>query len=450
MALRFGTDGVRGRDAELTPEWVAALGRAAAAALGGGRFVIGRDTRRSGPMIESALAAGLAASGVDVERLGVLPTPAVAWLSATEGVPGVVISASHNPYTDNGVKLFAPGGRKLSEEVELRLEGELERLQAGGPVSSAGGTGIGTVTDRDVSAAYTEALVASLEGRRLDGLSIVLDPANGAASAVGPAVLRRLGADVRVIHAEPDGRNINAGCGSTSPHELCRTVVASGADLGLALDGDADRVHAVDHRGQLVDGDQLLAMFALDLRQRDRLRDATVVVTVMTNLGFRRAMAEHDVTAVETPVGDRHVLAALERGQWSLGGEQSGHIIFRDLATTGDGVLSGLLLADLVRRSGRPLAELAAAAMTRLPQVLRGVAVQRRPEALPKAVEAEIAAVEAELGGSGRVLVRASGTEPMVRIMVEAPTAVQAEDAAERLVAAVERACVASAASDPR
>ncbi|MBW3547568.1 MAG: phosphoglucosamine mutase [Actinobacteria bacterium] len=450
MTLRFGTDGVRGRDAELTPEWVAALGRAAAAALGGGRFVIGRDTRRSGPMIESALAAGLAASGVDVERLGVLPTPAVAWLSAAEGVPGVVISASHNPYTDNGVKLFSPGGRKLSEEVELRLEGELERLQAGGPVSSAGGTGIGTVTDRDVSGAYIEALVASLEGRRLDGLSIVLDPANGAASAVGPAVLRRLGADVRVIHAEPDGLNINAGCGSTSPDELCRTVVASGADLGLALDGDADRVHAVDHRGQLVDGDQLLAMFALDLRRRDRLRDATVVVTVMTNLGFRRAMAEHGVTAVETPVGDRHVLAALERGQWSLGGEQSGHIIFRDLATTGDGVLSGLLLADLVRRAGRPLAELAAAAMTRLPQVLRGVAVQRRPEALPEAVEAEIAAVEAELGGSGRVLVRSSGTEPMVRIMVEAPTPVQAEHAAERLVAAVERACVASAASDPR
>ncbi|MBW3644140.1 MAG: phosphoglucosamine mutase [Actinobacteria bacterium] len=450
MALRFGTDGVRGRDTELTPEWVAALGRAAASALGGERFVIGRDTRRSGPMIESALAAGLAASGVDVERLGVVPTPAVAWLSATENVPGVVISASHNPYTDNGVKLFAPGGRKLAEEVELRLEGELERLRAGGPASSAGGTAIGTVTDRDVSAAYTQALVGLLEGRRLDGLSIVLDPANGAASAVGPEVLRRLGADVRVIHAEPDGLNINAGCGSTAPGELCRTVVATGADLGLALDGDADRVHAVDHRGELVDGDQLLAMFALDLRRRDHLRDATVVVTVMTNLGFRRAMAEHGVTTVETPVGDRHVLAALERGQWSLGGEQSGHIIFRDLATTGDGVLSGVLLADLVRRAGRPLAELAAAAMTRLPQVLRGVAVERRPEVLPEAVAAEVATVEAELGGSGRVLVRPSGTEPMVRIMVEAPTPAQAEDAAERLVAAVERACTAPAGSEPR
>ncbi|MDP8987963.1 MAG: phosphoglucosamine mutase [Actinomycetota bacterium] len=450
MALRFGTDGVRGRDAELAPEWVVALGRAAASALGGARFVIGRDTRRSGPLIESALAAGLAASGVDVERLGVLPTPGVAWVSATEGVPAAVISASHNPYTDNGVKLFAAGGRKLSEEAELRLEGELERLQAGGSVRSVGGCGIGTVVDRDAGAAYTQALVASLERRRLDGLSIVLDPANGAASVIGPEVLRRLGADVRLIHAEPDGVNINVGCGSTFPDELCRTVVAAGADLGLALDGDADRVLAVDHRGELVDGDQLLAVFALDLRRRDRLRGATVVVTVMANLGFHRAMAEHGVTVVETPVGDRHVLAALERGEWSLGGEQSGHIIFRDLATTGDGVLSGLLLADLVCRAGRPLADLAAAAMTRLPQVLRAVTVERRPEALPEAVAAEVAAVEAELGDRGRVLVRPSGTEAMVRIMVEAPTSAQAEDAAQRLVAVVERACVAPAAAEPR
>jgi phosphoglucosamine mutase len=445
LALRFGTDGVRGRDTELTPEWVVALGRAAASALGGGRFVIGRDTRRSGPLLESALAAGLAASGVDVERLGVLPTPGVAWVSATEGVAAAVISASHNSYTDNGVKLFAPGGHKLSEDVEVRLEAELERLQGGEPVCSAGGTRIGTVTDRDVAGGYVDALVASLEGRRLDGLSIVVDPANGAASVVGPEVLGRLGADVTVIHADPDGTNINAGCGSTHPGALCRTVVATGADLGLAFDGDADRVLAVDHRGEVVDGDQLLAVFALDLRRRDLVRDATVVVTVMANLGLRQAMADHGVTVVETPVGDRHVLAALERGGWSLGGEQSGHLIFRDLATTGDGVLSGLLLADLVARAGRPLAELADGAMTRLPQVLRGVTVEQRPERLPEAVVAEVAAVEAELGATGRVLVRPSGTEPMVRIMVEAPTSTQAEAAADRLVAAVERACVAPA-----
>jgi phosphoglucosamine mutase len=445
LALRFGTDGVRGRDTELTPEWVVALGRAAASALRGGRFVIGRDTRRSGPLLESALAAGLAASGVDVERLGVLPTPGVAWVSATEGVAAAVISASHNSYTDNGVKLFAPGGHKLSEDVEVRLEAELERLQGGGPVCSAGATRIGTVTDRDVAGGYVDALVACLEGRRLDGSSIVVDPANGAASVVGPEVLRRLGADVTVIHADPDGTNINAGCGSTHPGALCGTVVATGADLGLAFDGDADRVLAVDHRGEVVDGDQLLAVFALDLRRRDLLRDATVVVTVMANLGLRQAMADHGVTVVETPVGDRHVLAALERGGWSLGGEQSGHLIFRDLATTGDGVLSGLLLADLVARAGRPLAELADAAMTRLPQVLRGVTVEQRPERLPEAVVAEVAAVEAELGETGRVLVRPSGTEPIVRIMVEAPTSTQAEGAADRLVAAVERACVAAA-----
>jgi phosphoglucosamine mutase len=267
---------------------------------------------------------------------------------------------------------------------------------------------------------------------------VVLDPAHGAASMVGPEILARAGADLQVLHAAPDGTNINDGCGSTYPEALRRAVVDTGADLGLALDGDADRVIAVDHRGELIDGDQLITVLALDLQARHVLRDDTVVVTVMANLGLHRAMAGHGIAVVETPVGDRHVLAALERGQWSLGGEQSGHIILPALATTGDGLLSGLLVADVVRRSGRSLAELASA-MTRLPQVLRAVRIGRRdPETADRWLE-EVTAVEKELGSDGRVLVRASGTEPVVRVMVEAPEADRAERLAERLALEIER-----------
>lgn len=437
MTLKFGTDGVRGvAGTELTPELVLSLGRAAARVLGGERFVVGRDTRRSGPMLEAALVAGLTAEGADVERLGVLPTPGVAFVSAEDGVPGAVISASHNPYADNGVKLLAAGGRKLDDDVEARVEAELHgepRLRQGGR--------LGRVADRpDHAERFVEHLVASIDGRRLRGLSVVLDCSNGAGSEVGPEALRRLGADVTVICDRPDGTNINEACGSNSPVRLQAAVLEQRADVGLALDGDADRVIAVDHRGAVVDGDQLIAVCALDLAGRALLKDRTVVVTVMTNLGLRLGMAEHGITVVETPVGDRHILFALEDGGWSLGGEQSGHLIFRDLATTGDGTLTGIQVLDVVRRTGRNLADLAAAAMTPLPQVLRNVRVESRPDDLHDRLAADVSAVEAELGDHGRVLVRPSGTEPLVRVMVEAPTAEQADAAAARLADAVERA----------
>jgi phosphoglucosamine mutase len=461
VTLKFGTDGVRGEaNADLTPELVLALGRAAARVLvggGGGRvgaraaFLIGRDTRISGPLLQAALAAGLAGEGVDVADLGVLPTPGVAALSAAYGIPAAMISASHNPFSDNGIKLFAAGGRKLDDETEARLEAELASILAGGAPGSprsAGsvaptGAGVGLVrADQEGLGWYERQLVASLEGRDLAGVRVAIDCANGAASVTAADVLRQAKADVvAVLAAEPDGTNINDGCGSTSPASLQAAVVAHQADVGLAFDGDADRVIAVDHTGALVDGDQLIALFALDLRARQRLAADTVVVTVMTNLGFRLAMRDHGIRVHETQVGDRNVLEALDRGGWSLGGEQSGHVIFRDLATTGDGVLTGLQLLDVVTRRGRPLAELAAEAMVRMPQVLHNIKVADRDGlAGAAAVWAEVAEVQAALGETGRVLLRSSGTEPLVRVMVEAPSEAEAEAAAGRLVAAVTRA----------
>jgi phosphoglucosamine mutase len=438
--LKFGTDGVRGvANLDLTPEVVLALGRAAARVLPSWQFVVGRDTRRSGPLLEAALVAGLAAEGADVLALGVVPTPAVAWVAARDAIAGAVISASHNPFEDNGVKLFGPGGRKLGDEVEEALEAELHRLlihEAGGDART--GDAIGTVLDgaSEVSA-WAASVVGSIDGRRLDGLRVVVDCANGAASRIGPDVLRALGAEVTVLHAEPDGTNINAGCGSTHPADLQQAVTAAGAAVGIAFDGDADRALAVDADGRLIDGDQIIAITAIDRHERGLLVEDTVVVTVMTNLGFRLGMAEHGIHVHEVPVGDRYVLEALAERGLTLGGEQSGHVIFADRATTGDGLLTAIQLLDVVARSGRPLAELADAAMTRLPQVLRNVRITTGAAAAAAAVADDVAAVEAELGDHGRVLIRASGTEPLVRVMVEAPTAALAEAAAERLVGAV-------------
>jgi len=447
--LKFGTDGVRGiANAELTPELIMALGRAAAHVLGGPTFLVGRDTRVSGPLLQAALSAGLASEGIEVRDLGVLPTPGVAALSAADHLPAAVISASHNSFGDNGVKLFAAGGRKLSDEVERQLEAELTALYR--PTGSAVhaqvdppvGAGIGRlVTDRDGRGRYQRMVLGSLGGRTLGGLRVVIDCANGAASVTAAEVLRHAGAEVvAVLAATPDGTNINQGCGSTDPTAMQHAILAGGADIGLAFDGDADRVIAADHTGALIDGDQLLAILALDLRQRDLLAGDTVVVTVMTNLGFRLAMREHQVAVHETQVGDRYVLEALDWGRWSLGGEQSGHIIFRELATTGDGLLTGLQLLDVMVRHDRTLAELARQAMVRLPQVLRNVAVaDARGLADAPGLWDEVHRVEAQLGETGRVLLRASGTEPLVRVMVEAPTESEAESAAGRLVDAVTR-----------
>ncbi len=443
MTLRFGTDGVRGiANAELSPELVLALGRAAARVLGGGPFLVGRDTRISGPLLQAALSAGLATEGADVIDLGVLPTPGVAWLSAADGRPAAMISASHNAFPDNGVKFFRAGGRKLSDETEAALESELDRVVAEpGALPRRTGAALGRLLPGDGHARYEAALTASVGNRRLEGLSVVLDCANGAASQVAPAVLRALGAKVTVLHNAPDGVNINDGCGSTHPTGLQRLVVAMGAAAGRAFDAAADRVLAVDHPGALVDGDQLIAICALDRRAQGRLAGDTVVVTVMANLGFRHAMAEHGIALIETDVGDRYVLEEMEKGGWSLGGEQSGHIIFGDLATTGDGVLTGLQVLDVMARTGRSLADLAGV-MVKLPQVLRNVPVATRGPTLDGSEDLTLAlkAVEAAMGDRGRVLVRASGTEAVVRVMVEAVTATEAESACKTLCLAVRRA----------
>ncbi len=438
MGGRFGTDGVRGvANAELTVELALALGRAAARVLPAESFLVGRDTRRSGPMLQAALAAGLASEGADVVDLGVLPTPGVAWVSAQRKVPAAVISASHNPFADNGVKLFDKGGVKLPDATEELIEAELDRILGDGERSPRPPTGHGVGrlrSEPEAAEGYLDHLVGTLEGRDLSGLRIVLDCAQGAASEVAPAVFARLGAEVTAIACEPDGSNINDGCGSTHPELLVAEVLARGADLGLALDGDADRLLAVDSEGKTRTGDELLALFAQDLAARGRLAGNTVVVTVMTNLGFHRAMAARGIEVRETPVGDRYVLEALDADGLALGGEQSGHLVFRELSTTGDGVLTGLLLADLLRRAGRPLAELADGAMERLPQVLVNVAVPDPAAAVAsEEVRAALAEAEAELEGRGRVLLRPSGTEPLVRVMVEAEEEDLAAAVADRI-----------------
>jgi len=436
--IRFGTDGVRGvANVELTPELVVALGRAIARTITAATFLIGRDTRRSGPMLQAALSAGLASEGAGVVDVGVLPTPALAWLSATRDVPAVVISASHNPFADNGVKLFAAGGAKLDEEVEAAIEDELERIldpSAKGP-RSLEGHGVGSlVVEPGLGDSYVDHLVSLVEDRALEGLRLVVDSANGAASELAAGVFERSGAEVVAIGCDPDGTNINEGCGSTATETLSGAVVEHRADLGLALDGDADRLLAVDGQGRVVNGDELLALFALDLADRGQLAGNSVVVTVMTNLGFRLAMDQRGINVKETPVGDRHVLGALDKEGLSLGGEQSGHIIFRRLATTGDGLLTGLVLADLVARAGRPLAALLEGLVTQIPQVLVNVPVPDSGLLVgADAVWSAVAEEEARLGDAGRVLLRPSGTEPVVRVMVEASGDGVAEGIAQRL-----------------
>lgn len=444
--MRFGTDGVRGRYGdELTAADAARLGRAVARAFDATPVVIGRDTRESGPALSEAVAGGLGAEAAPVLDLGVASTPAVAFTAAANAMAGIVVSASHNPWHDNGLKVFAPGGRKLDDAQQRRIEAILADL-AGDPTSEPTVTATPAAAvaaptrprARDALDAYHSHVVEALEGRSLAGVTVAVDAANGAASASAPAILRRLGATVIARHIDPDGYNINAACGSTDLADLQATVVATGADLGLGLDGDADRVLAVAGDGSVVDGDTILALAAADLHERGRLVDDTVVVTVMSNLGFHRAMAERSIAVHVTPVGDRHVLDALDRNGWVLGGEQSGHVIYRELASTGDGVLTGVLLADLLARREASLAELAGI-VTAVPQVLENVTLTGPAAPVIEALAPRVAAAEADLADRGRVVVRASGTEPLVRVMVEADDDTTARRVAGDLVDEVAR-----------
>jgi phosphoglucosamine mutase len=371
----------------------------------------------------------LAAGGAEPISLGVLPTPALAWLAAQQGCPAAMITASHNPWSDNGVKIFGAGGVKLLDEVERAIERAITPSGSEPTVTqnvSSGGSAERAARDR-----YVLHLVDSHGSLR--GLRVVLDCANGAMSEVAPAVFTALGADVTVIHAAPDGRNINDHCGATHTASLRDAVVADGATLGLAFDGDGDRVIAVDHLGRVVDGDRLIALAALQLREAGELHHDTVVVTVMSNIGFHRAMETAGIHVVTTAVGDRYVLESLDAGGFSVGGEQSGHIIYRDLATTGDGLLAGLRLAEYVHGHHDSLAHLAAEVMVGYPQVLVNVRVADRHPRAADELAAEIRAAEELLHGDGRILVRASGTEPLIRVMVEATTDETAREVAERL-----------------
>ena len=447
MTLRFGTDGVRGvANRELTPELVTALGRAAVRVLGADEpYVVGRDTRRSGPMLEAALVAGICAEGADVMLTGVLPTPGVAAVAQLRGAPAAMITASHNPFPDNGVKLFAVGGRKLTDDVEQAIEHELHDLTTETPTGPEG-RGVGVSSElRDALDTYVAHVVGACEGRRFEGMRVVVDCGNGASFRAAPRVLRELGVEVEVLHAAPDGSNINAGCGSTDPSDLQRAVVSGGADLGLAFDGDGDRLIAVDETGALVDGDQLIAIAAFDLQARGRLRHDAVVVTKMSNGALHRVLRDAGIEVVEVEVGDRNVLDALAQRDLALGGEQSGHIVYADLSTTGDGILAGVQLLDVLDGTGQKLSTLAGV-VDRSPQVTRSVRVAHKEQLdADRAFWRTAQAVQSELGDAGRILVRPSGTESVVRVMVEAATEEAATAAADRLATAVEAACGAAA-----
>ncbi|ARJ04633.1 phosphoglucosamine mutase [Humibacter sp. BT305] len=425
MARLFGTDGVRGlANQDVTADLALRVAQAGARVLGSpareiGRrpvAVVARDPRQSGDFIAAAVAAGFAASGVDVLDAGVLPTPAAAYLIADIDADfGVVVSASHNPAPDNGIKFFASGGKKLPDEVEEQIEAALELP----PLAPLGGE-VGRIRRfADAEDRYVVHLLGTLP-HRLDGIHVVLDCAHGAAAGVSPEAFAVAGATVTVIGNDPDGMNINDGVGSTHLEELAAAVVAAGADVGIAHDGDADRCLAVDATGAVVDGDQIMAILAVALDQRGLLRERTLVATVMSNLGLKRAMAEHGISMLETKVGDRYVLEAINEGAYSLGGEQSGHIIFADHATTGDGILTGLQLVSRMAQTGSSLAELASV-MKVYPQTLVNVrGVDRDGVATDAVLARAVAEATADLGDTGRVLLRPSGTEPLVRVMVEA------------------------------
>ena len=432
----FGTDGVRGAaGSELTPDLAMQIGRAAGSHLRDGPVLVGQDTRRSGSMLSAALQAGLHSAGIDTVDVGILPSGGISYLTSNSAATmGAIVSASHNPADDNGIKLLAARGTKLPDEVERELE---DRMRSSG-WQIATGSSIGYRSES--LEGYDEYLQHLVGASRysLNGVGVAIDCANGSAYKAAPDLFERLSADVRVFHAEPNGRNINDGCGATVPEFIAKHA---GGRIGLAFDGDADRLIAVDEDGEIANGDVIMAIIARHLKGQGRLEKNLVVATVMSNLGFRKSMAEAEIDVVETPVGDRYVMEALIERKALLGGEQSGHIIFADLAQTGDGLLTAVQLLNVVAGTGKELRHLRAEAITEFPQVLVNVRVNRSVDiAGMDALWNEVNEVEEELGSEGRVLVRPSGTEPLIRIMVEAPSKEMASGYADRLAAVTEAA----------
>ena len=437
MGLKFGTDGVRGLALdELEPEWVAKLGLATAQVTGIETFAIGIDGRETGPIFAQALASGFREAGSSYEYMGVVPTPAIAHISSIDKFGGAVISASHNQAEYNGIKFFLPGGKKLPDDEQSKIEIILQEECATPkfikkllPASLRG----------DLMQSWLTLLRNSVLSPNLGNLLVVVDSANGAASAFAPQLFKELGAQVISIHDKPNGRNINLNSGSTNMGDLTRTVKDTSADLGIAFDGDADRALAVDSEGEIIDGDHLMAIFANDMNDRGVLRDETAVVSVMTNLGFHLAMKELNINTHVTPVGDRHISQALQKNNWSLGGEQSGHIIFPDIATTGDGILTALQILDVLKRSEKTSKELSQSSMQKSPQSLRAVTLPIIETEIISEMKPFIDEIERSLGDTGRVLVRLSGTEPILRIMVEAPMQKQVDAYAKQLVEIAEK-----------
>lgn len=441
MGKYFGTDGVRGiANTGLTPELAFKLGRCGGYILTRDterpKILIGRDTRISGPMLEGALVAGLLSIGAEVMRLGVISTPGVAYLTkATSSQAGVMISASHNPVEDNGIKFFSPDGFKLTDEQES----EIEQLMDGEDnLPRPVGENIGVVNDYFVGGQKYLSFLKDTVDNDFDGFKVAIDCAHGATSSLATHLFADLEADIVSMGSSPNGLNINDGVGSTHPETLQAFVTEKGADIGLAFDGDGDRLIAVDEKGNIVDGDQILYICAKYLNEKGYLRQSTVVSTIMSNIGFYKALEKNGMRSDKTAVGDRYVMEEMRRGNFNLGGEQSGHIIFLDYITTGDGMLSALQLVNVMKETGKPLSELASE-MSIFPQVLRNVKVTDKNEALinPR-IQSEVAAVERELGDEGRVLVRPSGTEPLVRVMVEAPTKEACEKYVNQVVEVIE------------
>ena len=464
--LKFGTDGVRAvANRDLTPEYAMALGRAVASEVGSGCVLVGADPRRSSPMLAAAVAAGIASAGVDVVDFGCVSTPCLASYSSALGLAAVMISASHNPAADNGLKVFAAGGTKLSDEQQRAVEVAIDASFSGAASEAADGdldrpigAGVGRIGHRaspggeailaqyetesfpvrDLNG-YCESIISTVGGPgSLSGLSIVFDGSNGAASEIGPRVFSALGATVTTMFVEPDGLNINECCGSTHLDPLVEAVRQHASSIGVAVDGDADRCLMVDETGETIDGDQMLAVCALDLARRGSLTNNGVAITVMSTLGLRQALTAAGVDYVETPVGDRHVAEAMAKHGLILGGEQSGHLIFGDVATTGDGVLSAARLLAIIAQGEDTLADVVSAAMRRLPQVMINVRLDSSRAADSSRVDAAVASAESALGESGRVLVRASGTEPLLRVMVEADDEAAAAHWAQVIAAAAE------------